>query len=308
MRKKISFCILSNTGSPIKHLTVSGTLFRLASFCLAVFAIILVFFAYDYISLKLSLSTIQQLERNIADQAGEINSQRLQVQKFATEINTLKSKLVALNNFEKKIRVIARIEKADEQDSLFGIGGSIPDDIDPQVPLTDKHNSLMREMHDQVQQLELASINQKEGFESLLQHLEDQRDLLSSTPAIRPVKGWITSSFGYRISPFTGLREFHKGYDIANRLGTPIIATADGTVSFIGNKGLLGKIITIDHGHGMVTQYAHIQEVLKKRGEAVKRGDTIALMGNTGRSTGPHCHYAVFLNGIPVNPVKYILN
>lgn len=308
MRKKISFYILNNTGSPVKHLTVSGTLFHFAGLCFTVFVIVLAFLAYDYYNLKTSLSTVQELEKNISDQTDEISSQRMQVQKFAKEINTLKSKLVALNNFEKKIRVIARIEKTADQDSLFGIGGSIPEDIDSQVPLTKKHNSLMREMHAQAQQLEVASTTQQEGFESLLRHLEDQRDLLSSTPAIRPTKGWITSRFGYRTSPFTGLREFHKGYDIANQEGTPIIASADGTVSFVGSKGLLGKLIAIDHGHGMITQYAHIQKALKKRGEAVKRGDTIALMGNTGRSTGPHLHYAVFLNGIPVNPVKYILN
>ncbi len=308
MRKKISFYILNNTGSPVKHLTISGTLFHCIGLCIAVFVILFAFMAYDYFDLKMSLSTIQELEKNISVQADEIASQRMQVQQFANEINALKSNLVALNNFEKKIRVIARIEKTDDQDSLFGIGGSIPEDIDSQVPLTKKHNSLMREMHAQARQLEVASTNQKEGFETLLQHLEDQRDLLSSTPAVRPTKGWITSSFGYRTSPFTGLREFHKGYDIANKSGTPVIATADGVVSFIGTKGLLGNLINIDHGHGMVTQYAHIQKALKKRGETVKRGDTIALMGNSGRSTGPHLHYAVFLNGIPVNPVKYILN
>jgi murein DD-endopeptidase MepM/ murein hydrolase activator NlpD len=308
MRKKISFYILNNTGSPVKHLTVSEASFYLASLCVTVFVVVLAYVVFDYCQLKTSLSTIQDLEKNISDQTDEITSQRSQVQKFANEINMLKSKLVALNNFEKKIRVIARIEKSDDQDSLFGIGGSIPEDIDSQVPLTKKHNSLMREMHAQTEQLELASTTQKKGFESLLKYLEDQRDLLSSTPAIRPTKGWITSRFGYRKSPFTGLREFHKGYDIANQEGTPIIATADGVVSFIGTKGLMGKLIMIDHGHGLATQFAHIQKALKKRGETVKRGDTIALMGNTGRSTGPHLHYMVFLNGIPVNPVKYILN
>jgi murein DD-endopeptidase MepM/ murein hydrolase activator NlpD len=142
----------------------------------------------------------------------------------------------------------------------------------------------------------------------LFETLEGQRNLLASTPAIRPSSGWMTSRFGYRTSPFTGRKEFHKGVDIANRKGTAILATADGIVSFAGQKGAMGNIVVIDHGHGLVTRYAHLSKALKKRGEAVKRGDIIAQMGNSGRSTGPHLHYEVQLNGVPVNPAKYILN
>jgi murein DD-endopeptidase MepM/ murein hydrolase activator NlpD len=234
--------------------------------------------------------------------------QREQIQEFAEEISTLKTKLVALNDFEKKIRIIANIESTEEQDNLFGIGGSIPEDLDTQIPLTQKHNSLMREMHEQVGQLHLATHNQDQNFDTLLKRLQDQQNLLASTPVVRPCPGWTTSSFGYRISPFTGRREFHKGFDIANRKGTPITATADGMIAFAGPKGLLGNTVVVDHGHGMVTRYGHLEKVMVKRGTPVKRGDTIGLMGNTGRSTGPHVHYEVHLNGIPVNPDKYILN
>jgi len=220
----------------------------------------------------------------------------------------LKSSLVKLNTFEQKIRVIANIEKSSDEDSLFGVGGSIPEDLDSQLPLTDKHNSLLREMHEQTRELTLASVSQEKVFESLYEGLKRQRNLLSSTPSIRPTEGWLSSGFGYRVSPFTGLREFHKGLDIAGHKGTEIIATADGVVTFVGRNGSYGKMMKIDHGHGLITRYGHIQKTLKKRGEAVKRGDVIALMGNTGRSTGPHLHYEVLLNGLPVNPKKYILN
>ncbi len=96
--------------------------------------------------------------------------------------------------------------------------------------------------------------------------------------------------------------------DIANRKGTAILATANGIVSFAGKKGPMGNVVVIDHGHGMITRYAHLSEALKKQGDTVKRGDIIAQMGNSGRSTGPHLHYEVHLNGVPVNPVTYILN
>lgn len=308
MRDKISFIVLSSTGSQVRHVTVSKSHLRIFGIGIAVCLLLVAFAVYDYFGLKKALMSKRQLEKSVAVQKSEITSQRKQIQKFADEITTLKSKLVELNDFEKKIRIIANIEKSEDHENLFGVGGSIPEDLDSKIPLTQKHNSLMREMHEQTQQLDLASINQQKGFESLYNYLEGQRNLLSSTPAIRPAKGWLASAFGYRKSPFTGLREFHKGLDIANRKGTPIIASADGIVSFVGRKGNFGKTIKIDHGHGMVTLYAHTDKILKKQGDAVKRGETIAMMGNSGRSTGPHVHYEVFLNGIPVNPAKYILN
>jgi murein DD-endopeptidase MepM/ murein hydrolase activator NlpD len=308
MRKRISLYILSNTGSPVKHLTVSSTLFRFLGVIFTICLLILSLAVYDYYHLRETSTQNQKLQNKILQQSEEITEQRRQIQSFAKDINLLKSKLVVLNDFEKKIRIIANIEKPADQDGLFGIGGSIPEDLDANVPLEEKHNSLIREMHEQTEQVEMASIVQEKGFESLFNSLQDQRNLLSSTPAIRPVKGWKTSGFGYRISPFTGLREFHKGLDIATRIGSPIIATADGVVTFVGTRGMLGRVVIIDHGHGIVTQYGHVQKIIKKRGETVKRGDVIAEVGATGRTTGPHVHYEVFVNGIPVNPEKYILN
>ena len=130
------------------------------------------------------------------------------------------------------------------------------------------------------------------------------------TPAeIRPVKGgWISSRFGRRKSPFTGRPEMHSGYDIAAHKGTKIVATAGGTVSYTGKKRLMGKIVVIDHGNGIVTRYGHCSKILKKKGDSVKRGDVIALEGDTGRSTGPHVHYEVRLNGVAINPERFIFN
>lgn len=297
--------VLSNSGSSVRQFTISPAFLRIFTLaCLVALGIM----AYDYYHLKVGSARAVNNEARLSVQSDEIIRQRRQIQDFATEISDLKSKLVELNNFEKKIRIIANIEKPDEQDSLFGVGGSIPEDLDSQIPLTQKHNSLLRDMHEQVDQLRMASDNQDRGFQSLLRFLKEQQNLLASTPAIRPCQGWTTSRFGYRKSPFTGRREFHKGYDIANREGTPISCTADGVVAYSGPKGLLGNMIVIDHGHGLVTRYGHLSKILVKRGQTVKRGDTLALMGNTGRSTGPHVHYEVHLNGIPVNPEKYMLN
>jgi murein DD-endopeptidase MepM/ murein hydrolase activator NlpD len=298
MKKKITFFILGNTGSIIKRITVSRGVITCLTIFIAVCFILFNTIIYEYLN--------QQEE--IVNQQEEIVNQHKRLKAFAADINSLKSKLVDLKSFEEKIRNIANIEENANPEHLFGVGGSIPEDFDTQIPITKKYNSLIQEMHEQTQQFNLAAINQKKSFESLFNHLEDQRNLLASTPAIRPTKGWISSKFGYRKSPFTGLREFHKGLDIATQKGTPIVAAADGVVKFAGTKGLIGKLVVIDHGYGMVTRYGHIHKMLKKCGDAVKKWDTIALVGNTGRSTGSHLHYEVHLNGIPVNPATYILN
>jgi murein DD-endopeptidase MepM/ murein hydrolase activator NlpD len=308
MRKNFTFFILSHTGSRIRQATVSKPFLLLLGFVFTLCLIIAGFVVYDYVNIKKSLLSSHHLESRFSYQQAEINRQRMQIRKFADEINSLKSKLVDLKNFEKKIRIIANLEKTEDQGGLFGVGGSMPEDLDAGISLKENHSALIREMHDQVKQLNLASIRQEDSFESLLKYLKEQENMLASTPSIRPAEGWISSKFGYRVSPFTGRREFHKGMDIANRKGTPIVAPADGVVTYAGNKGFFGKLIVIDHGHGMVTRYAHADKILKKQGEKVKRGDVIALMGNSGRSTGPHLHYEVRLNGISVNPSKYIFN
>ncbi len=308
MTKTITFIIASNTGSSIKRITVSALTLWLTigslSFVLFFFSIL----SFDYFQLKKTFFVTGGLKQKVFDQDLEIQNQRKQIQMYANEINLLKTKLVDLNNFEQKIRVIANIENTIGQNSIFGVGGSAPEDLDLNIALEKNHSSLLREMHEQVAQFTEISVKQKKGFESLLQHLDDQKNLLASTPAVSPANGWITSRFGYRRSPFTGLKEFHKGLDIASKTGTPVIAPGDGVVAFTGTDGLLGNTITIDHGHGIVTRYSHLHQFTKKQGDTVRRGDKIAQVGNTGRSTGPHLHYDVKMHGISVNPETYILN
>ena len=308
MGNKITFFVLSSAGSPSRRLTISRGFLSFVAILLIAGAVGVGWVVYDYLQIRQAVSDSNRLDRELSARLEEVRTQRKQIHNFAMRINELKAELVALNDFEKKIRIIANIEKSPEHKGLFGVGGSIPEDLDTQIPLEQTHNSLIRDMHDQAEQLELATVNQTKEFSSLLHSLEDQRNMLACTPAIRPTSGWVTSRFGYRESPFTGLREFHKGLDIANRKGTLIRATADGVVAYASRKGLLGIVLIVDHGHGFVTRFGHIHKPLKKRGDTVRRGEVIAEMGNTGRSTGPHVHYEVLLNGVPVNPEKYILN
>jgi len=308
-KKRITVFIANHTYSTVRQFSASRAAVAIFFFfvvaCLAGTSNIL----RNYHALRTTLPDVAALEQQLARQTDEINAQRQQIQKFASDINTLKAKLIHIVDFEKKIREIANLEDSDAPpDSLIGVGGSMPEDLDPTLSMFEKPNTLIREMHEHSEFLDNFSETRKENLEGLLEGLEKKIDLLARTPAIRPTEGWITSDFGYRKSPFTGLKEFHKGLDIAAGKGTPIIATADGVITFSGKKGGMGKTVIIDHGHGLITRYGHACKLLKKRGDSVKRGDTVALVGSSGRSTGSHVHYEVLLNGIPVNPQKYILN
>jgi murein DD-endopeptidase MepM/ murein hydrolase activator NlpD len=136
----------------------------------------------------------------------------------------------------------------------------------------------------------------------------EQDQILSSTPSIAPVLGLVTDGFGRRPDPFTGRRAFHRGLDISARRGTPIVAPADGIVVFAGRNGGLGKTVRISHGFGFMSMYGHLDKMLVAPGDEVRRGDEIGLLGNSGRSTGPHLHYEVHVDGKSSNPLYYILN
>jgi murein DD-endopeptidase MepM/ murein hydrolase activator NlpD len=308
MAKYYTLLFIDDKGNPVRETLVSKRLIRTVS-CL-VFLILALISAGGYHYLQLHHETTDRtiLLSKLGEQTAQIEGQRKQIQTFAQDINKLKSSLMSLNDFEKKIRIMADLEHKPDHSSLFAIGGSLPADLNPDISLKQDHDRLMRHMHDHMDQVEQATTVQEKSFSTLLNSLEGKRNRLAATPSLRPTEGWISSSFGYRVSPFTGRREFHKGLDIATRKGTQIIAPADGIVTFAGKKWLMGNMVTLDHGYGMLTRYGHIHKILKKKGDRVKRGEVIALVGNTGRSTGPHLHYEVRLNGVPVNPKKYILD
>jgi murein DD-endopeptidase MepM/ murein hydrolase activator NlpD len=148
---------------------------------------------------------------------------------------------------------------------------------------------------------------QKERYDQLLAQLDEQRNLQNHIPSIIPVQGWIIRRFGNQIDPFTGTIKMHEAIDIAAPQGTPIIAPADGRVTFVGTKKGYGLTIEIDHGYDLMTRYAHCQRSKVARGRRVKRGDIIAYVGNTGTSIGPHLHYEVRVSKEPMNPLNYIL-
>ena len=156
------------------------------------------------------------------------------------------------------------------------------------------------------------------ALSTVLDDREVQLDILSeliqgeqvkseATPSGRPIlSGWLSSRYGKRIDPFSGKKAWHEGVDFAGKAGSNIVAVASGVVSWSGERNGYGKMVEVAHGDGVITRYAHNQENLVKVGDMVRRGDVLALMGNSGRSTGPHVHFEVHKNGRPVDPASYL--
>lgn len=140
------------------------------------------------------------------------------------------------------------------------------------------------------------------------QHLLNKESFLRSTPTLMPAAGHISSGYGPRMSPYAARIKMHEGLDIGAPIGTSILAPADGVITFAGAKSGFGNFVQIDHGYGIETIYGHASAVTVRKGQKVVRGDRIAIVGNTGYSTGPHVHYEVRVNGTPVDPLYYMLN
>jgi len=132
------------------------------------------------------------------------------------------------------------------------------------------------------------------------------RSLPSAVPTLWPTRGWLTSGFGVRVDPVTSEKTMHRGVDIATVSGAPVVAPSDGVVVYAGADGVYGKLLVLDHGYGVRTRYGHLSVIAVQRGQAVKRGTAIAMVGSTGRSTGPHLHYEVQVDGIAENPSQFV--
>jgi murein DD-endopeptidase MepM/ murein hydrolase activator NlpD len=300
-KEYFNILIFGSKNSKTRSVRLKRKTFKIGAYLFAFAFLSATCFLCDYIQIKKKVFELNHLRE-------ETEQQRSHIQFFSARIEDLENQLSRLKEFDKKIRIIANLERSQEAVPLMGIGGPSPSEIREKLEKDKDEDGLIQQLRSDVERLQSEALSQEESLVELEKLLLLKKEMLAHTPSIWPVNGWVTSGFGMRNNPFTGLPQMHEGLDIANQVGTIIISPANGIVSDVGNDLLFGKVLVISHGFGINTRYGHLNKVLVKIGQRVKRGDKIAELGATGRTTGPHLHYEVRVNGIPTNPLRYILN
>ena len=331
---RVQVIVVTDEASALRRYQVPRWLVEYGPWAAVVLAVLVVAGSVDYVRLRWNAVDVDRLRQEAAHRRGELDT-------LAGGLASLEDEFARLWEFERKVRVIAdlpgaMVEAEVPDDGAAGLGGleestssepasgaevsteeetatpggqGGPEPSEPPSPPSaalDLDRSVLVGTREGIRRLAIRATTQAMSFEELVEGLEGKRHRLASTPSIWPTEGWVTSGYGYRISPFTGRRSFHAGLDIASDFGTPIVAPARGRVAFVGRKGPLGKTLVIDHGFGLRTSYGHAAEIHVGKGQQIERGERIASVGSTGRSTGPHLHYAVEVKGRSVNPHNYI--
>ena len=226
-----------------------------------------------------------------------------------TEKEELKNKYSQLEQVaqEKDIQVASLGSLASEVSSLYGLKS------EPILVSTDAPSFRTAQIRSSIDQLYALKTSALTGAATVgitlgLNRNNTTADWMkaNAAPNLWPVEGLVTGSFGERIDPFNGEGAFHRGVDISSSVGQPVIAPADGVVTYADFLGGYGRAVIIDHGHGLTTRYGHLANFAVIAGQEIHRGDTLGYVGLSGRSTGPHLHYEVRINDTPVNPRKYL--
>lgn len=300
-KEYFNILIFGHKTSKTRHLKIRKKTVKISFYLIGFALLSTTFFFCDYIQVKKKAFELNRLRQ-------ETQNQRSQIQFFSARIEDLEKQLSKLKEFDKKIRIIANLEKGQETTPSMGMGGPSPSDVRDKLKKEKDNAGLVHQMKSDVERLQSEAMSREDSLSELEKLLQVKREMLAHTPSVWPVQGWVTSGFGFRTNPFTGLAQMHEGLDISNRVGTPIVAPANGIISDVGNDIAVGKVVVIFHGFGITSRYGHLNKVFVKVGQRVKRGDKIAEVGMTGKTTGPHLHYEVKINGVSVNPVRYILN
>jgi murein DD-endopeptidase MepM/ murein hydrolase activator NlpD len=299
-RRFYTVLILPDATSPARKFHINPTIVTAVSSVTAVSVLAFAFFLYQYVNLNVRMLEMKQLRQEVSDRNF-----------LAAKVGQLEGDLTRLRDLDHRLRMVAGLDAGEDRDRGAGIaqGGSETLSQAALLEAVRKGTGRLSEwVGRDLEALGNEITSRERSFRELKDLLEAKRSILASTPTVWPVRGRITAGYGYRVSPFTGQREMHEGLDIAAPFGTPIMATADGIVSFVGPLSSFGNVVFINHGHGLTTFYAHTSSFRVKEGQPVKRGQIVADVGSSGRTTGPHVHYEVQVNGAAVNPLKYIID
>jgi murein DD-endopeptidase MepM/ murein hydrolase activator NlpD len=292
--------IIPSRKSGVKKISVSRVVIRNILIASIVTILVTLYVVYDYASIKRDRAELARLRTQTKEQSQQFRDLAIKIDGFADRMEELRQ-------FDKKIRILSADQTSRDRKLPLGIGGS---DKETRVKelLDQDQQKLITGIREEIVKLNEDANDREKSFNELLNFLHEQKSILAATPSIWPVKGWVTSEFGVRESPFRTGVEFHKGLDISTRFGKEVVAPADGLVIVSAYDQQEGNFIKIDHGRGLATGFAHLSRMAVKQGVRVKKGDIIGYVGDTGRSTGSHLHYSVFVNNVPVNPRKYLKN
>lgn len=270
------------------------------------------FFAGSYYSLEYSSNTVVSMyQKAKMAHHEEINQQHAMIDEakrkaqnnldaLAARLSTLQGHIMRLDALGDRLAKMAKLEDIDfTPGESIGMGGPDPGAQQASLQVSDfvgQLDQLGREIDDRSDKLA--------AMETMLMDKSVQN---KTQPEGVPIaSGWISSLFGWRADPFNGKREFHEGIDFASNENTRVMAVASGIVTWSGIRAGYGNMVEISHGNGYITRYAHNQKNLVAVGDKVEKGQPVAIMGSTGRSTGTHVHFEVVRNGMPVDPKKYI--
>ncbi len=233
---------------------------------------------------------------------------RQNVQLYQNRMDSLESSLNRIENFSARLKMITNLMDRDQLSERISLP---PPNASNNLSFASEGNTppLTSSKEDQsFEVLSVQALTLEQNLHDLYELLSDQKSFLSALPTKKPADGYFSSGFGVRVSPLGDAQEkMHEGLDIAGPVGTPIKSPASATVIYAGKKSGYGSIVILDHGYGLETWYGHTSKILVKPGQLIRRGQSIALIGNSGHSTGPHLHYEVRVHGIPVDPLAYIL-
>jgi len=264
---------------------------RLANLSVPAYVVCLAFAGTLALFLASAMLVTRALSRHhLSALARENATLKTRVSVYAAALDTFRQFLVGAEQMDNKLRASVNLPLIPADIRLMGVGGSGPPSPEPKV------DAMLRRLR--FEQQSLAEIERA---------VQEQQSRLQGFPSIWPVQGWVASGYGFRRDPFTGASVLHPGIDIIAPCGAPVAATAAGRVIYAGWKSGWGRCVELDHGSGIRTFYAHCRSLQVKVGNRVLRGDIIATVGNSGRSTGTHLHYGVAVNGRWVDPGNYVL-
>lgn len=225
-----------------------------------------------------------------------------------SRLETMTEKYVELDKRVKELKDLSYslrlTANLDVDSSQYGTGGAAFTPLTTNNPVT--ISNFVKNIDNLIDKVENDVVSERKNYNEIVRKLKENEVLFASMPAIKPCEGTIADDFGLRLHPILKVRRMHNGVDIITDVGTKVYAPGDGIVTFAGRRGSYGLTLEIDHGFGYKTIYAHLKQTKARKGQKVKRGDLIALTGNSGLSTGPHLHYEVRHNDIPLNPLNFI--